>query len=681
MAESIFPADTKDAETTYKRLVDRGRETRSATAANWHKTYAYLHGARNFIMNFKRGTVRASYTDKAGRLKFVYEELLAKYQAQMGRLLGMDLSPRVVRRNDSLDGQRAAAIDQAVLGHSFPPSRVKKAQRSLLPPFLCYGTVGLSLWENPNDALQQDIRVVPPWQITPIPPVVSSPSEVRGFIIRRRVPVEEIKGMFRGTAPRRGALDDSHRVTVPRGDLPGDLAEVAALGPSIDAFLEDTEASTSSKRSEKGSDSGKTEQMDVVWLGNVFLWDERDYLTEMIVFVGDKLYFREGFTLMRRCRPVTTVHSIDVGGFYSRSWMELQIPLNSELEGAIGRSFQNVRELDLYGTTLIPTNFGLNRQALVTAKDGRKFQPYEWDQLTPAGQNVVQLQPFNSGGFPVQMVKIGAELSDRLANQPQAMMRGQAPGRMDSAAGLGTLIETSNVPLSPDAAAIAEGFSDMYRAALSRDLQTWQGKDVVAVTMLDDSLAGIVYNPSKGTISISDNPIAHPDEVDVTVQSMMPISKSQQILELKDHLKVGLITPMQYRIKARIMNLDLPVSNEQEWESYKKARLENILLYHDGKSIPEGAEDQVGVLFSAEADLHPVHLAVHMELVATVKFSMASKAVRERILNHIELHKTDGMGQMPAGMPSLEDAAQQSMMMEKAGMGPGMMPQPMAMAG
>ena len=252
-------------------------------------------------------------------------------------------------------------------------------------------------------------------------------------------------------------------------------------------------------------------------------------------------------------------------------------------------------------------------------------------------------------------------------------MRGESQGRIDSSGAYQYLGEMSNIPLSPDGAALAAGLSDIYRAALSRDLRTWTDADVVKVTMLDDTLAGIVYDPRKGTISLAQNPIAHPDEVDVTVQSMMPVSKNQQVAELKDELAKGIVTPMQYRIKARIMNLDLPVGNEQEWESYKKAKLENVLLYHDGRSVPEGAEDQVGVLFSAEGDLHPVHIQVHMELVATTKFSMAPPPVRQRILDHIERHRVDGLGEMPRGMPPLEDAAQQSLMMQDRGMGPGRM--------
>jgi len=673
MANSIFPAEQKDAESTYKHLVDRGREVRAPYRTRWFRTYFYLQGLRNFVLSFRRGTVQATWTDQQGRLKFVYEELLSRYQAQMGRLLGMDLTPRVLRKNESLDGQRAAAIDQAVLTHSFPASRVRKAQRALLPPFLCYGTVGLSLWENPNDRQEQDIRVIPPWLITPIPTVVANSSDIRGVIVRKRVAIEEIKTMFAGETAKRGALADVPRLSVHRADTPSEMGEVTAIGPALDAFLDDSEVPTVDTHSRDGSDKGKTDKMDVVWLGNVFLWDERDFMVEQLVFAGEKLIYRIPFTLARTCRPVTTVHSIDVGGFFSRSWMELQIPLNGELESALGRSFQNARDLDLYGTTLLPTSMGLNRSVMHVAKDGRKYQFYEWDQMTSAKDQVIPLHPYNAGGFAVQMVNVGTALGDRLANQPAALMRGESQGRIDSSGAYQYLGEMSNIPLSPDGAALAAGLSDIYRAALSRDLRTWTDADVVKVTMLDDTLAGIVYDPRKGTISLAQNPIAHPDEVDVTVQSMMPVSKNQQVAELKDELAKGIVTPMQYRIKARIMNLDLPVGNEQEWESYKKAKLENVLLYHDGRSVPEGAEDQVGVLFSAEGDLHPVHIQVHMELVATTKFSMATPPVRQRILDHIERHRVDGLGEMPRGMPPLEDAAQQSLMMQDRGMGPGRM--------
>jgi hypothetical protein len=679
MADSIFPADTKDTESTYKRLVDRGREVRAPYRTRWMKTYGYVQGMRNFQLSFSRGTARATWTDQQGRLKFVYEEILARYQAQLGRLLALDLTPRVVRRSESLDGQRAAAIDQAVLGHSFPASRVRKAHRAVLPPFLCYGTAGLSLWENPNDQKQQDIRILPPWQLTPIPTLPAGSSDVRGLIVRKRVPIEDVKQMFEGETPKRGALQEAERITVARGDTPGELGEPTTQGYALDAFLDEAEPSYSTRNRTDGADQGKTDQMDVVWLGNVFLWDERDYLLEQLVFVGSKLFTRIPFKLSRACRPVTTIHSIDVGGFFGRSWMELQIPLNSELEGAVGRAFQNLRELDLYGTTLFPMSMGLNNKVAFTAKDGHKYCAYDWDLMTSAKDQVIPLLPANSGSFPVNMVKLGTELSDRLGNQPRAMMSGESVGRVDSAGAYAFLGEMSNVPLSPDGAALAAGFSDIYRAGLSRDLKTWTDSDVVSITMLDDSLAGIVYDPRKGTIALAQNPIAHPDEVDVTVQSMRPVSQAQQVAELKEALKNGVITPMQYRIKARLLNLDLPVSNEQEWESYKKARMENVLLYHDGKTVPEGEEDQVGVLFSAEGDMHPVHIQVHMELAATTKFSMASQPVRQRILDHIERHNVDGMGAMPRGMPSIEDAAQESLMMQEQqgqmgqGQGPPMM--------
>jgi hypothetical protein len=584
----------------------------------------------------------------------------------------------VIRRNDSLDGQRAAATDQAVLTHLFPSAKINRAKNAVMQPFLFYGTVGLQLWETPDDPKDQDIQLLMPWQITPIPTSLNHPGEARGVIVRKRMPIEEIKKQFRQYRFRRGAITEAERTTVARGDMPGDQTDDQSLIGTftIDDFFTDYRTETSAKSAKTGSDDGKTDRMEIAWVGAVYLWDERRYLREQIVFVGSKLLFRESFTLTKTYRPITTLHDIDVGSFYGRSWMELQIPINAELEGAIGRTFQNVKNLDMYGFTMVPMNMGVARQAMVAKSGGPKFMPYEWDMMSPGGQNIQQIRPFTSGNFATQALASGLTLSDRMAKQPP-MLSGEAPGRVASASALGTLMESSNIPIAPSAFAIAEAFAEIYRAALCRAMKTFDVQDTIAVTMLDDSLVGIVYNPQSGTITLSDSGVAHPDTVEVTVRSMAPVSKQQQKLELENEFDKGRISPTEFRLKARLMNLELPVGNNIEWENYVKARTENALLFHDGKTVPEGSPEQVGVLFSRQADMHEVHLMVHRELVASIKFSLASPAVRKRILDHIGLHEADGMGQIPEGMGNIEDEAAQTLMFQQQGMG-GMGGMPMA---
>jgi hypothetical protein len=226
-------------------------------------------------------------------------------------------------------------------------------------------------------------------------------------------------------------------------------------------------------------------------------------------------------------------------------------------------------------------------------------------------------------------------------------------------------MESSNIPISPAAVALADGMAEMYRAGLCRALRAFKATDTIAVTMLDNSLVGIVYDPDKGTISLSDSGIAHPDKVEVTVRSAAPVSKQQQKMELDAEFTAGRIDATDYRIQARLKNLELPVGNAIEWENYLKAVRENVLLYHDGQRIPEGSPEQVGVLFSREADMHEIHLRVHGELIASTKFSMASEEVRSRILNHIQLHQMDGLGRIPEGMPAIEEGAEETLMFDQ----------------
>lgn len=675
--ESIFPSDVKDAEKTYENLVNRGRELRAPHQCQWYYTNAYAAGARHCVLNYKKGTVKASWTDPKGRVHFVYEELLAKYAMQKGRLLGMDLSPRVVRRNDSLDGQRDAATVQAVLTHLFPHEKVEKLKKAILQPFLFYGTLGMSLWEDADDPKEQDIHLIPPWQITPIPTTVTHPIMARGMIVRKQMPVEQIKQKYRQMKLRSTALSEAETQKVNRADTPASTedgcGEYGYMG--YDNAFDEYPQNRESKKD--GADKGKTDKMEIGWLGIVYLWDDRNYMTERLLFLGSKLLARDTYWRTKTYKQITTIHDMDIGGFWARSWMELQIPINSEQEGAIGRTFQNVKDLDLYGKTLVPTNFGINRHTLATPQAGGPgYQPYEWDALSPGGQNVVQLRPFTSGNFANQALVQGMAISDRMAKQPE-MLSGDAPGRVDSAAALGTLLESGNTGIAPGALSIAHAFSEMYQAAISNARKTFNVGDTIAVTMMDDSLIGVVYDPGTGSVKLSDSGVPHPDSVEISVRSMAPISKQQQVLQLQNQLKLEIIQPWEYRVISRKKNLELPVGNVIEWESYLKARLENAVLFHDGRTVPEGAVDAVGVLFSRDADMHELHIAVHRELIASVKFAMASLPVRQRIMNHLQLHENDGMGRIPEGLENVEDEAllAEELAAQQGGQVPGGIPQ------
>lgn len=661
--ELTWPGKREDSEKVYKKLVDLAIAERNPRLVRWRMSHFYMQGARYFdALDFQRGTVQIGYTDESGRLHFVYEELVARFQAQKGRLMNMDLSPRVTREIESLNGQRKASVGQVVLQSIFTPKAVDELKDPLISALLMYGTIALRLWK--TDSKQFTVEVLEPWTLLPIPANPSSPKNVRGLIVREMVPVEYVRRLI-GSLPNRGTLlNEMKTIELPRGDLPDGLEEdfdsggltIMSLGDFFDARAERTTQPTM-----KGSDRGKTEKVAVTELGVVYLLDQANYLMEQKIFAGGKLVAQEGFGQSRIYSPIKAVQDVSAGGFWGRSFVEICMPTNVEVENMIGRAFQNVQEMDLYGMMLWPTTLGASQGALSQGRDGLKVLRFEPDYTSPHAETArpMQVTPVNSGLLPAKLIDIGVGIGDRIANQPTSLTKGEAPGRVDSASALGFLNETSNIPLSPTAHAIAMGMSHIYRATLGVAASEWRGEDVVRITMLDDSIAGIKFDPERGELRVAENAIPHPDEVNVTVQSMMPVSRQQRVLELKDHLDRKIITPFEYRIQARKLNLDLPVANDGEWHNYCRAVIENLVMYGDGQ---EGGQ----TIQSDEADMHMVHLYAHMAFVGRPEFYLAEQTIRDRFLEHIRGHQ-ESLGRVPDQMPFNEDAAEEAMAMMNSG--------------
>ena len=284
-------------------------------------------------------------------------------------------------------------------------------------------------------------------------------------------------------------------------------------------------------------------------------------------------------------------------------------------------------------------------------RDGIKRVTFEPDYTTP------ELKPFNI--MPAKMSKsnidsamVAGGLMDKLANQPTEMLKGGAPGRVDSASGLGFLYETSGIPLSPTAKNVAEAVSGIYRSMLGICRDIWPAEKVVSVSSLDDSLAGIAFDMETGEVTLAKNAIPSPDEVNINVASEVPISKEQQKLELKEALEKGVLTLNEYSFKVRELGLTSPVGNETAWQNYRRAKLENLALFGDG--------EKPGKVIVSERDMHIIHKEVLDAFMARPEFYAASDAVRGKFVEHYEEHNT-GLGILPEGMETMEGAAELEM--------------------
>jgi len=650
-------ANKHQVEQIFQYLVSAGKNKINPISVNWFINHYYMRGIRNFSnINYANGSLNASYLDGSGVLKFRYEKIVAKYQAQLGRLLSINMAPAVSRRGRSLDGLRKASTAQVVLDSAFPQEKVSKLALSAFPPLLHYGTIGFGLWVEDVDSI--GIEVINPWELIPIPIDVSSPSDVRGLIRVRYVPSDYVKGLSITPSEKSKTYKGMEDLKIPFGDLPADASSrfqgTASLTHSGGGFyIRSGQSQVETQWKGRHTKKDKT-QMDVTLLVEVWTETTDGYLAEYLVFAGsyEKLVqlYRHDHSASKYYMPVKIARDVVVGGFYGRSFVDQLIPLNTEAEYSLSSLFQSVAEFDLYGIQLWPASLGTPPEAH-RGQDGIKRLTYEPDYTVP-DLKPGQMLPASLTKPYIEAAMIAGSLMDDVANQPE-MLKGEAPGRVDSASGLGLLYETSGIPLTPTAKNVAEAVSGVYRSMLGICRDIWPSLKVVEINNLDDSLAGIAFDIETGSINLAKNAIPSPDEVNINIASEIPISKEQQKLELKESLDKGILTLDEFSFQVREKGLDIPVGDEVSWQNYRRAKLENLSLFGDGETP--------GEVTVSERDMHMKHLNVLDAFMARPEFYAASKAVRDKFIEHYEEHKIVGLGVMPEGMPSMEDAAEMEM--------------------
>ncbi len=658
-----LPRNTADNKTQveeiFQYLVTSGRSRMNPVSINWYINHFYMRGLRNFTnINYGDGTLNASYLDESGVLKFKYEDIISKYQAQLGRLLSINLAPAVSRKGESLDGLKKASTAQVVLDSMFPQEKVSKLGLDAFPILLHYGTIGFGLWVESQESM--GIEIIPPWELIPIPIDVSAPTDVRGLIRVRYVPTDWVKSL--SITPSKGkkvykGMDD---FKVPFGDLPADAtgkfqgtASLTTVGGGF--FVRSASSNSQVETQWKGRKAKRDKtHTDVTLLVEVWTETTDEYLAEYLIFAGSytnlNLLHRYDHSKQKYHMPIRVARDVIVGGFYGRSFVDQLLPLNTEAEYSLSSLFQTISEYDLYGFQLWPASLGTPPEAH-RGQDGIKRLVYEPDYTTP------ELKPEQI--FPAKLTKpqveaalLAGSLMDKLANQPTEMLKGGAPGRVDSASGLGFLYETSAIPLSPTAKNVALAIAGVYRAMLGLCKDVWPNTKVVSISNLDDSLAGIDLDTETGEVSLAKNAIPSPDEVNINVASEVPVSKEQQKLELKEALDKGRIDLNEYGFQVRKKGLDSVVGNEVAYQNRRRAILENLSLFGDGETP--------GKVIVSVRDMHLIHKEVLDAFMARPEFYAASQKVRDKFVEHWDEHNV-GLGILPEQMLQPEDAAEQEL--------------------
>ncbi len=687
MAYSMFPRKTEPLVDALNSMVDSNVIRRNIAAVRWWVIYYYLQGYRNIsIYSWENAVVNVSFEDAQGELQFTYEQIVNQYRTEVGRFMRVNTEPVAERGNvQGLDSVRKAGAAHAVLSYMDGRSTVHTRQRELarVAEMVCaYGTGALHHY---RDTQREDIgmrtrrEVVPAWELMPVGGDSFSLGEVRGDMRHRWVPLEwaqeqeHLKEAFTAEGATDAALgvqEYAYGTTPMTGGPAADTTYRPGFGGAAFGVWRRSDADEQ-KRS-RVSKSYKDKEADsggVKWIELSEIWERPDseYVNRYLAFAGDIIGADYDYDELVVC-PLAVFRYITTGSYYGRSFVDINLALNYEIEKMLANMMQNVTDFDIHGVTVIPTTAGISAREFQTP-ERRKVIFAEPDQVVPNFQPF-RIDPANSGEAPLRTIGAIVELADKVASQT-SLLSGQAPGRVDSAAGLGFVLEAGNVGIIPTTNSIADAYVQVYASMLqaAKD-EIEEGDATIPIPALDSRMLGVTLDIQQGTSDLTNNPIPDPWDVRLDIKERVGKSPEQAKQEAGMMLEAGILDPVEFRILNEKDGLGFPVVYRTYYEQWRRAVLTKLIVYNDGVTpgqVPAGVDYE-----------NPdIVLEVLDELIQSVEFLVASEEVRNAFFD-LRADYMKQMGNLPDALPSLTQLAEPDQVGGAGGAGGGQLP---AMAG
>lgn len=617
--------------------------------------YYYLRGYRRFrVNNWENAKVLVGYESDLGDLRFRNEDIREKYKTALGRFLKMNLSPEITKRSWGLDSIRKSSIAQVALDHELRFTDLKKVQSHFVELLLLYGTVGLAHWQyrDMDDKLQNEIEVIAPWEILPFPAIPTHLQELQGLQRYRKVPLKWLKNQAGMDIPSEHSKNKENELEVEKvypGAQPSQ--EFLRLGDNSGIM-----GAGSFSKQTKPTGSVMQDEITELYVPLLETWVEGPdntvarYIAKVGKHIAMDVSFDEGENKTRVPMPITTARYIPDTTFYSYGFVIMLLSGNHQEEKMLQNLYRNVEELDQYGTIFWPLTAGAGKNEF-NKKNGRpKLVGYEPDYTVPDAKPF-SLTPANTGDFPGRVASLAAQRQNNLANQGP-LFQGQSMGRVDSAAGMGFAFEVSQISQAATAHEISNAWAQIYKSMLYSIKQTFREGDKLTVTNIDDNVAGIKID-EQGNVSLDNNPIPDYWEVKIDVKDREPKSTEARKQELLLMYNSELIDDVEFRFINWKEDLNFPVGNRGEFEAYRKATYNNIVLFGDGETPGQIHPDMF-------MDNPEIHLRVVRAFTARLEMTFASQAIRTAFTNLIQL--LEGfLGGYPSGLPPMEQMAEEQM--------------------
>jgi len=650
-------------------LISPALTRRNIEYVGWSIISAYSQGCRYFnVTDMERGKVEISYEDEDGRLHLRWDEPMTRLHTEIGRLSKLDVSPVARKRRFSLESMRNSSLSQALLSHMNSPEQEEILKTQLITGVCMYGTYAHASWvdmheDNPTAHMRE---LIPPWELLPIPAETSNPTDLRGIIRTRLMPLSDVRKM-EGVSLKDVTDEELEIVEVSYGTTlsslyPNNLAEHGMTGGGIGDLYDKERTSTLNRNRKKqdisnvsvkcvklrefyslvGTPAGQAVHRYIVRAGRAI--------------VSDKKYWKDGVKVPF---PIGITRYQDTGHFYGRGLMHKILPFALELERLLERLIEHSADMDRLWFIALPTNMGFNVQDL-TPTGYPKVITYEPD-LSGANSRIENIQPPTANDLPARLMQFGVSLLDRMTAQGP-LYSGEAPGRGDSGTFIASLADMGATHLYPVGLQLESSYATVFRAQLYGVKKRFESGSVadntIDVTRFENSIAGISLDPTTGRLILDAASIPDPWSIELGIRSRDPQEFERRRQEAIAALQMQVLSKLEFIILNYKEGWNFPLGNRSVWEQYVKAVFQNLVLFNDGQTPGQFPVEGGGPPFLTNIDKAEVHLLAIEDFTSGPEFALASAEVITAFNNRVMFIKSRGLGiSLPPQAPQITDIA------------------------
>lgn len=657
-------------ERTVTNLLQPALDERSRWKVGWLIADAYLQGVRSIGgLDFETGLITVDDFDDPdewvqddSQVPFRWEESLNQLQVEIGRLMQLDISPRVQKRSLTLQSLAGASLSQALLDYVLPYGRTLECHAEVCTHLPIYGTVGLNHVEEDviGTAFGYGTELVPCWELVGIPGEMRSRTELRGIGRTMLYPIKQLQNIPGVVLPDNDEMLDL--VSLPQGAEISKISEiVSSQGGGAGSFRDifDYAQRHYDMKSAKSSEINKppTDQELFTPLRQVYCVGPQWTLDRWIVMAGRAcvLDFWPGKVGEKIPMPISIAQYQNIGHFFGRSFLSKLIPAALRLERLLHRLVTNTDDFDRFGILAIPGGMGFDLEAFKDTGSPR-IATYDADPMARR-EPIQQISPVNSDRRPGEVASMFSSGLGTLAMQGP-MYSGASQGRMDSGVAYSTVAQLGSTHLFATANDLDIMWSQHYRSILhsiGRKISEGRGQDeIVNLVRVDNTMMGLSLTEG-GQLNLKSAKLPDPWILDISIRSKDPISKNREREEALLMLQNNLLHPMEFIILNYKNNWGFPIGQQSVWNTYCKVVLQNIILFNDGIT-PTDITYAPGLYDKPEVAL----LAIE-DFVSQMEFSLAHKDVQDKFGTRYMAYKmAAGTGVLPPGAPTIDMAAQMS---------------------